>query len=161
MRLRNRLADCVDHIREQVWVAGSPVILRFSNRKTRHVAVEANPRMLRVSFPDLDGFQARRCEVDFQHVVTLGLQLGRNIDAMGDKHVVALENDMAIEPDRGKGVEAIEGQHRHGSVPGRSDLGQHDFVCPGLIGHPLRVELVESQEGVRNSMRSRGRSVMP
>ena len=63
---------------------------------------------------------------------------------MRNKHIITLKNDIAIELDGSKSVEAVKGQNRDLSFLGSFDFWKVHFVCPGLVRNPFGLELIES-----------------
>jgi hypothetical protein len=94
------------------------MVLCFPYGKPRHVAVEPNPSVLRMCLTDLDGPQPRRSKVDFQNISTPRLQSICDIDSVGDEHVVAFENNVSIELNSSKSIQAIECQDGDGAIIG-------------------------------------------
>ncbi len=97
--------------------------------------------------PDqLQAALARRVEDDV-HLV-LAAQVLIDIDAVLDEHVARLEDLVAVEPHCSEGVEALEDEVDGSRSP---FLGvEDDAISPGLVGHPLDLELVEVLEGRRD-----------
>jgi hypothetical protein len=62
---------------------------------------------------------------------------------MGHEHIVTLQNDVPIELDSSKGIQAIEYQDCDGAIMRRANGRQVDSICPALVGNPLGLEFVE------------------
>ena len=52
-----------------------------------------------------------RLEFNLEHV-SIHLEMSGNVNAVRNKHIVAFENFLAIEPDRCEGIKAIESEYR-------------------------------------------------
>ena len=79
--------------------------------------------------------------------VRAGREPPADVDAQRREHVVRRRQRLAVEPDAGEGVEAVEGQRqRFARGVGRDLEGQP--VAPVALGHPLHVGLVAADPGV-------------
>lgn len=129
-----------------------PVVLRFPHRQPRDVAVPAAPLVLWVLLHELASPEIGAIEGNLELVrLAVGLQLPRDIDPLGDEHVVRLKNDVAIEAHGGEGVETLKGQDglRRGRAMGGAE---GSAVGPGALADPLDVELVLADEGVGDDL---------
>ena len=79
------------------------MILRLPHSQTSHIAIEANPLVLRMRILDLAGLDQGRLEIDLEDVLA-GLQVLGDVDPVHDEHVVALQDRLPVELDGGVGV---------------------------------------------------------
>ena len=84
------------------------MILCFPYRESGHVAVEADPFVLRVGILDLLRFSQRRLEINLQYASCSSLELFRDVHTMVDEHVVAFEYCLAIELDCSESIKAVK-----------------------------------------------------
>lgn len=86
------------------------MILCLPHGQPCHIGIKANPSVLRVRI--LDALRLRKCcfEVNLQNVLLLIEEIVGDIDAMCNKHVIAFQDDVAIQLYCCVCIEAIEDQ---------------------------------------------------
>lgn len=72
------------------------------------------------------------------------LELAGNLNAVGNEHVITLENGLPVELDSGKGIQPIKGQNIDCALFRFPRLRKLDLVRPRLVRDPFGLELVES-----------------
>lgn len=129
-----------------------PVILCFPHRQPRVVAVPAPPSVLGVLIHKLPPAKVRRVKLNDELVILAAVhQVLRDIDPLRDEHVVRLQDGLAVQLDRGKGVEPVKRQHRLGPVEllGRGKGGPVD---PDRLTDPLHLELILARERIGDEL---------
>lgn len=86
------------------------MVLCLPHSQSGSVSVPTLPKVLRVVISDL--LCTRKCwlEVNQELILPFLGQLRCDIDTMGDKHVITLEDLLAIKQNCGISVQAIEGK---------------------------------------------------
>jgi hypothetical protein len=128
------------------------MILSLSRCKSSHVRIEANPFVFWVGIFDLSTFQQCRAEVNLQRVVFAIFEILRDVYPMRNKHVVTFQDNLSIDLDGRKSVEAIENKLMNLAVFRGSDFWKFFPVCPTLVRDPFTFELIETKKGVRDTV---------
>lgn len=69
------------------------------------------------------------------------------------EHVVAFENDIAVEFDSGVGIQTVERQHAFAAIFVQCGLDwQGCSVGPGFLAYPLDVYFIEAKKRIRYSV---------
>ena len=99
------------------------MILRLPHSQARHIAIKANPFMLRICILNLPRLNQSGRKVDLQNILRAIPQIVRDVNPMGYKHIIALQNRVAIEFDVCKSVETVERQYRLAALSFRGHRG--------------------------------------
>ena len=127
------------------------MVLGLSCGEPRHVCIEANPFVLRVSVLDLSTLHQCRTKVNLQRVIFAVFEDFRDVNSVRNEHVVAFQNDLSIDFDSRERVKAVENKFMNLTVSCRSDFWKFCSVGPAFIPNPFTFELVETEEGVWNA----------
>jgi hypothetical protein len=128
------------------------MVLSFPCSEPGHVCIEANPFVFWMGIFDLSTFQQCRAEVNLQRVVFAIFEILRDVYPMRNKHVVAFQDNLSIDLDGRKSVEAIENKLMDLAVFRGPNFWKFSPVCPTLVRDPFTFELVETKKGVRDTV---------
>lgn len=120
------------------------MILSFPCSEPGHICIKTDPFVFGMSVLDLPTLIKCRAEVNFQNISTTALELLCDVYPMRNEHVVAFENNISVDLNRGERVEAIENKFVNLSFSGRSNTRKLCSVGPIFVGHPFTFELVET-----------------
>lgn len=85
------------------------MVLALPHGHSRHISIETDKLVLRVSSFDCLGFRQCWIKFNFQDLTFLGAQTSSDVNSMRKEHIVRLQDFASIESDMSKRVETVKG----------------------------------------------------